>query len=33
MNSPKENSSEGRDMFSVNFADYLPDALKRDPKM
>lgn len=25
--------SQGRDMYSVNFADYLPETLKRDPKM
>lgn len=25
--------SPGRDIYSVNFADYLPETLKRDPKM
>lgn len=25
--------STGRDIYSVNFADYLPETLKRDPKM
>ena len=25
--------SPGRDIYSTNFADYLPEALKRDPKM
>lgn len=25
--------SQGRDIYSVNFADYLPETLKRDPKV
>lgn len=33
MNSPKGIRSEGNDIFTVNFADYLPDVLKYDPKM
>ncbi len=29
----KGTGSYGRDIYSVNFADYLPETLKRDPKM
>jgi len=29
----KGTGSCGRDIYSVNFADYLPETLKRDPKM
>ena len=33
MPNPKGIRNAGRDMYTVNFADYLPAALKHDPKM
>lgn len=33
MSNPKGIRAEGKDIFTVNFADYLPDVLKHDPKM
>lgn len=33
MHDSKEIRKAGRDIFTVNFADYLPDVLKNDPKM
>ena len=33
MNSPRGIREAGRDIYTVNFADYLPGALKHDPKM
>ena len=33
MNNPRGITEAGRDIYTVNFADYLPAALKHDPKM
>ena len=33
MPNPKGIRNAGRDMYTVNFADYLPGALKQDPKI
>ena len=33
MPNPKGIRKAGRDIYTVNFADYLPGALKHDPKM
>ena len=33
MNSPRGIREAGRDIYTVNFADYLPRPLKHDPKM
>ena len=32
MPNPKGIRNAGRDIYTVNFADYLPEALKQDPK-
>ena len=33
MPSPRGIRKAGQDIFTVNFADYLPGALKQDPKI
>ncbi len=33
MNNPKGIRENGRDIYTVDFAEYLPDVLKHDPKM
>lgn len=33
MPSPRGLRNDGRDMYTVNFAEYLPEPLKKDPKM